>query len=138
MLEYTEKVGVAGDAYVRNKTLRGTCPLPATFRWEELFSVLQNAALVPSDARLRWLACEACGGSGEIIRRAPNARDPSDEYAELCSACEGYGRDCEDEDSVVVRARMYLTGAIRDHAMANNLIADMLAEIEALKRALQD
>lgn len=46
-------------------------------------------------ARLRWVVCEACGGSGEIIRRDPNARDPSDEYAEICAACEGTGRDCE-------------------------------------------
>lgn len=44
--------------------------------------------------RLRWVHCEVCGGSGEIIRREPNARDPSDEYAEICAACEGTGRDC--------------------------------------------
>ena len=42
----------------------------------------------------RWVNCEACGGSGEIIRREPGARDPSDEYNELCAVCEGTGRDC--------------------------------------------
>ena len=46
------------------------------------------------DTRLVWVMCEACGGSGEIVRRDPSAHDPSDEYSELCSACEGTGRDC--------------------------------------------
>lgn len=39
--------------------------------------------------RLRWVACEACGGSGEIIR----GRD-GDDYNEPCAVCEGTGRDC--------------------------------------------
>jgi DnaJ-class molecular chaperone len=43
---------------------------------------------------MRWVNCEVCGGSGEIIRREPNARDPSDEYSELCEECGGTGRDC--------------------------------------------
>jgi len=39
--------------------------------------------------RLRWVSCETCGGSGEIIRgEAP------DQSNELCGACEGTGRDC--------------------------------------------
>ena len=47
-----------------------------------------------SGSELRWVACEACGGSGEIIRREPAAHDPFDEYADLCGPCEGTGRDC--------------------------------------------
>lgn len=46
---------------------------------------------------LRWVNCEACGGSGEIIRRhASLFGDPPDEYSELCEACGGTGRDCAD------------------------------------------
>ena len=47
--------------------------------------------------RLQWVNCEVCGGSGEIIRRDPVGPydDPSAaEYAEVCAACEGAGRDC--------------------------------------------
>ena len=45
--------------------------------------------------RLRWVHCEACGGSGEIIRSNPvGAYQEPDEYAELCGACDGTGRDC--------------------------------------------
>lgn len=45
--------------------------------------------------RLRWVLCEACGGSGEIIHSNPHFgyREP-DQYNELCGACEGTGRDC--------------------------------------------
>lgn len=47
------------------------------------------------DDRLRWVPCEVCGGSGEIIYSSPHFghRKP-DEHAELCGACEGTGRDC--------------------------------------------
>jgi hypothetical protein len=49
------------------------------------------------DGELRWVNCEACGGSGEIIHRNPLAdshyQEP-DEYAAICPACEGTGRDC--------------------------------------------
>jgi DnaJ-class molecular chaperone len=38
---------------------------------------------------MRWVHCEACGGSGEIIY----GQTP-DEHNELCGACEGTGRDC--------------------------------------------
>lgn len=44
-LEYTERVGEAGQAYVESKSLNGRHTLPATFRWEELFEVMQRAAL---------------------------------------------------------------------------------------------
>ena len=47
--------------------------------------------------RMRWVNCEACGGSGEIIRRdhVGSHDDPSAaEYAEICAVCEGTGRDC--------------------------------------------
>lgn len=41
---YSTRVGEAAAAYVRSKTLNGNDPLPATFRWEELFDVMQTAA----------------------------------------------------------------------------------------------
>ena len=47
---------------------------------------------------LRWVNCEACGGSGEIIRCVsvgPYDDPGAAEYAEICAACEGTGRDCE-------------------------------------------
>lgn len=47
------------------------------------------------DDRLRWVACEACGGSGEIIYGNPHfGNQEPDEHSELCSACSGTGRDC--------------------------------------------
>lgn len=43
----------------------------------------------------RWVNCEACGGSGETIRVVPvSTWEAPQEYAELCSACDGTGRDC--------------------------------------------
>ena len=58
----------------------------------------------PDDARqvqdemeteLRWVNCEACGGSGEIIRVVPvSTYEAPYEYPEICGACEGTGRDC--------------------------------------------
>lgn len=54
------------------------------------------AAEVTEYFRAQWVACEACGGTGEIIMRAHGARDPSDEHAMLCPTCEGTGRDCVD------------------------------------------
>jgi DnaJ-class molecular chaperone len=59
---------------------------------DDLREAITNALGITPTAR--WVNCEACGGSGEIIRLNPNARDPSDEYAEICAACEGTGRDC--------------------------------------------
>src|SRR5689334_3638295 len=43
--------------------------------------------------RLRWVNCEECAGTGEIVRGPPG--EPYNEYTELCPACEGTGRDCE-------------------------------------------
>ena len=45
------------------------------------------------ETELRWVNCEACGGSGEIIHCDPGAHQ-CDSYNELCSACDGTGRDC--------------------------------------------
>lgn len=47
--------------------------------------------------RLRYVPCECCGGTGEIICRDGEYRSgwpEPNEYAILCSACEGYGTDC--------------------------------------------
>ncbi len=58
---------------------------------------IQDAAKIAADDRLRWVPCEACGGSGEIIWRDPVGPydDPgAAEYSEICAACEGTGRDC--------------------------------------------
>jgi DnaJ-class molecular chaperone len=50
------------------------------------------------EERLRCVMCEACGGTGEIIRSRPvGPYQEPDEWAELCSACGGYGRDYEDD-----------------------------------------
>lgn len=44
---------------------------------------------------MRWVNCECCGGSGEIIRAAPaGAYQEPVEQNELCGACDGTGRDC--------------------------------------------
>lgn len=58
------------------------------------------STVLPPVKRLRWVACEECGGSGEIIRRDPIGPydDPgAAEYGEICAACEGTGRDCTDQ-----------------------------------------
>ena len=46
---------------------------------------------------LRWVSCESCGGTGEVEVR-PNVGPYSDPTpcAEICSACEGTGRFCEE------------------------------------------
>jgi DnaJ-class molecular chaperone len=45
---------------------------------------------------MRWVNCEVCGGSGEIVRRAPYSHAYAEpvEYSELCEECGGTGRDC--------------------------------------------
>lgn len=51
--------------------------------------------------RLRYVPCEVCGGTGEIICRDGEYRSgwpEPNEYAILCSACEGYGTDCVDTE----------------------------------------
>ena len=45
------------------------------------------------EPRMQWVNCDACGGTGEIIKGPPG--EPYNEYAVLCPACEGYGIDCE-------------------------------------------
>lgn len=52
--------------------------------------------------RLRYVNCETCGGTGEIIRRDPGRDDPAYEYATICRACEGYGRECVADDNDVI------------------------------------
>jgi hypothetical protein len=53
------------------------------------------AELTAIDDRLRWVPCEACGGSGETIRVVPTSTfEAPHEYPEICGACEGTGRDC--------------------------------------------
>lgn len=49
----------------------------------------QCGVLLELADRLRWVICEPCGGTGEIIR----GQTP-DEHSELCVPCEGTGRDC--------------------------------------------
>lgn len=44
---------------------------------------------------MRWVACEACHGTGEIIQGRPG--EPWDEASTICEACEGTGRDCCEE-----------------------------------------
>lgn len=44
---------------------------------------------------LRWVPCEACGGSGEVeIAPVVGPYEDPTPHGELCSACEGTGRDC--------------------------------------------
>lgn len=45
------------------------------------------------DGRMQWVNCEACGGTGEIIKGPPG--EPYNEYVVLCPVCEGHGIDCE-------------------------------------------
>lgn len=66
---------------------------------------------------LRWVPCEACGGSGEVFYSNPHfgQREP-DECAEPCGECQGTGRDCvlvypvelEDEDQQLADGSHYL------------------------------
>ena len=93
---------------------------------------------------MHWVNCEACGGSGEIVRANPNARDPSDEYAELCAACEGTGRDCADMD-IVDQLKSLKCDPGPTHSpnecemqpCACLVQAEAAAEIEKLRAALQ-
>ena len=50
---------------------------------------LTRGADFASVEQLRWVACETCGGSGEII-----LGEAPDQSNDLCSACDGTGRDC--------------------------------------------
>lgn len=45
--------------------------------------------------RLRWIACERCGGSGEIeVRPIVGPYEDPTPHGVLCGACEGYGLEC--------------------------------------------
>ena len=62
------------------------------------------------DDRMRWVSCETCGGSGEIIHRNPladSAYQEPDEYTELCGACEGTGRDYVDVHEIEMEDLRY-------------------------------
>jgi len=51
------------------------------------------------EIRLRYVACEACGGSGEIeVRPIVGPYDDPTPSAVLCAACEGYGMECVDTE----------------------------------------
>ena len=43
---------------------------------------------------LRWVSCEMCGGSGELIELIMPGAHQCDTASSLCPACEGTGRDC--------------------------------------------
>lgn len=60
--------------------------------------------------RLRYVPCEHCHGTGEIIHGKPG--EPWDDYASLCSACEGYGMECVETEPI--------TMADLDHDQLNN------------------
>lgn len=56
---------------------------------------IEDGKIVEPKTELRWVNCEACAGSGEIIHSNPHfGHQEPDEYSELCGACEGTGRDC--------------------------------------------
>lgn len=50
-------------------------------------------------ARMRYVPCEHCHGTGEIEMRPTVGpyEDPTP-HAALCSACEGYGMECVETD----------------------------------------
>lgn len=68
--------------------------------WTECGAYERMAFEEEAQRRLQWVNCEACGGSGEIIKRdAVGAYDDpaAAEYAVTCFACDGTGRDCQPE-----------------------------------------
>lgn len=68
--------------------------------WSDCGAYERMAFQDEAQRRMAWVRCEACDGSGEIIKRdAVGAYDDpaGAEYAVLCFACEGTGRDCEPE-----------------------------------------
>jgi hypothetical protein len=56
------------------------------------------APTMPTNSQLKWIPCECCGGSGEIIRNTSYSRDPINDFAEPCQACEGTGRECVEDN----------------------------------------
>ena len=92
--------GIIGGEEYRRRIRDFARDEQARFRAEA--AVLDNeAGGYPDDepvGQMQWVNCEACGGTGEIIRRDPVGPydDPgAAEYAEICAACEGHGIDCE-------------------------------------------
>ena len=51
----------------------------------------------PPLERLRYVPCEHCHGTGEIVHGV----EPC-EYTTLCSACDGYGMDCVETEPVTL------------------------------------
>lgn len=50
--------------------------------------------------RLRYVACEACGGSGEIeVRPFVGPYDDPTPHGALCGACDGYGVECVETET---------------------------------------
>ena len=50
-----------------------------------------------AQGQLHWVACERCGGSGEVeVRPSVGPYDDPTTCAEICSACDGTGRFCEE------------------------------------------
>lgn len=52
------------------------------------------------DERLRYVLCEHCGGTGEIIKGTLG--EPWDDFGVLCSACDGYGMECVETEPVTI------------------------------------
>lgn len=51
--------------------------------------------------RLRYVACEHCGGTGEIeVRPTVGPYEDPTPCAVLCAACDGYGMDCVETQPV--------------------------------------
>jgi DnaJ-class molecular chaperone len=54
-----------------------------------------------AERRTRYVACERCGGSGEVeVRPIVGPYEDPTPDAEICSACEGTGRFCVEPDEV--------------------------------------
>jgi DnaJ-class molecular chaperone len=51
------------------------------------------------DKRVEYIACERCGGVGEVeVRPSVGPYEDPTPDAEICSACEGTGRFCVEPD----------------------------------------
>lgn len=69
--------------------------------WQKASNDLESMAYDRGPSRLRYVPCEHCHGTGEIIYRDGEYRSgwpEPNEYAVLCSACEGYGMECVETD----------------------------------------
>lgn len=53
---------------------------------------------------LRWVSCEFCGGSGEVeVRPIVGPYEDPTPCGELCSACDGTGRDCVEVQPITMQ-----------------------------------